>query len=244
VIPDKPATKEENGVWSMYEQVVKNKADENLKDWQSSEQFIKTLKQQANDVGINNMPVTKEDITKLSNKLSAKSEVMSSPHQSMAITPATNYISEQRVNFVPLYYQTKQYYCQPACAQMIAAWWGYSYTQDYIYTKMGGTNGDLYGIAPTSAKNWYFRSPSQGGIGAVRSYLSTDRTITTAKNDLDKGLSFHSLTQFHSRVCAGYLIYFDHSGQDCLYLNDPLYGQYWEALSGSPELQRIYVHFI
>lgn len=45
-VQDKPATKTELGVWSMYEQVSKDKVDENLKDWQKSEQFTKKLEQE------------------------------------------------------------------------------------------------------------------------------------------------------------------------------------------------------
>ena len=245
VIPDKHATETGPGVWSMYEQVSKNKIDENLKDWQSSEQLTKTLEQQANNMGINiNLPATEEDIKKLSNKLSASSKVISSPYNSKVISPATDYTSEQRVLYVPLYYQTKAYYCIPATAQMIAAWWGYSYTQDYIYQKMGGTNGNTTGIDPQHALAWYQLSRSNGGLGATRSYLSSDRTIIKAKSELDLGRSFDSLTLYHSRACAGYWVFYN-GGQDCLYINDPASSgsQYWEALSGSPEIQRIYVDF-
>jgi hypothetical protein len=236
VIPDKPTTEKENGVWSMYERVVKNKADENLKDWQSSEQFTKTLEQQANDIGINiNVPATEEDIKKLSNKISANSKI---------ISPAS---SSYSVYWLPvsLYTQQKAYYCVPATAQMIAAYWGYSYTQDNIYKKMGGTNGDTTGIYPQKAASWYALSRNSGGLGATRSYLSSDRTIIKAKQEIDYGRPFSSHTLTHCRACKGYWVFYDGSGTDCIFLNDPAGSgsQYWEAISGSPEAQRIYVVF-
>ncbi|MDW5548854.1 hypothetical protein [Methanosarcina sp.] len=52
VIPDQPATKTEPGVWSMYEKVVKNKIDENLKKWQNSDELVKSIEQAATDKGV------------------------------------------------------------------------------------------------------------------------------------------------------------------------------------------------
>lgn len=46
VIPDKPATEKEPGVWSMYEQRLKNGIDKNLKEWQKSDQLTKYIVQE------------------------------------------------------------------------------------------------------------------------------------------------------------------------------------------------------
>ncbi|WP_269850106.1 hypothetical protein [Methanosarcina horonobensis] len=64
-VQDKPATETELGVWSMYEQVSKDKIDENLKDWQKSEQFTKKFEQEINDIGIDiSAPITEENMKK------------------------------------------------------------------------------------------------------------------------------------------------------------------------------------
>jgi len=244
-VQDKPATETELGVWSMYEQVSKDKIDENLKDWQKSEQFTKKLEQEVNNIGIDiSAPISEENMKKLSNKLNTSSKVILSPYNSTVMLTTTD-TSTKTLLDVPLYVQEKNFYCVPATAKMIAAWHGYSYTQDYIYTKMGGTNGDTTGIAPTPALSWYKLSRSEGGLGATRSYKTTTRSFTKAISEINYYRPFNSLTSNHCRACAGYWSYPDNSGEDCLYINDPARnkGEYWEAVSGSPEGMRIYVIF-
>ncbi|AKB29000.1 GTPases - Sulfate adenylate transferase subunit 1 [Methanosarcina siciliae T4/M] len=47
----------------MYEQVSKEKMDENLNDWQKSEQFTEKLEQEVNNIGIDiSAPITEENI--------------------------------------------------------------------------------------------------------------------------------------------------------------------------------------
>lgn len=243
-VQDKPATETELGVWSMYEQVSKDKVDENLKDWQKSEQFTRTLEQEVNNIGIDiSAPITEENMKKLSNKQNICSKVISSPYNSTVMSTTTD-TSIKVLLDVGTYGQEKNFYCVPATAKMIAAWHGYSYTQDYIYQKMGGTNGDTTGIGPTAALSWYQKSRSEGGLGATRSYKTTTRSFTKAISEIDYYRPFNSLTSTHCRACAGYWSYPD-SGDDCLYINDPANGgsEYWEAVSGSPEGMRIYVIF-
>ena len=251
-VQDKPATKTELGVWSMYEQVSKDKVDENLKDWQKSEQFTKKLEQEINDIGIDiGEPITEENIKKLGNKLNTSSKVIPSPYNSTVMPTTTDSStkallsdSTQVLLDVPLYGQEKNFYCVPATAKMIAAWHGYSYTQDYIYQKMGGTNGDVIGIGPTKAEEWYKLSRSEGGLGATRSYKTTTLSFTKAMSEIDYYRPFNSITSSHCRACAGYWVFYD-SADDCLLINDPWNGgtDYWEAVSGSPEGMRIYVIF-
>jgi len=145
---------------------------------------------------------------------------------------------------VPIDGQEKRFYCVPATAKMIAAWHGYSYTQYYIYQKMGGTNGNTTGIGPTAALSWYKLSRSNGGLGATRSYKTTTLSFTKAMSEIDYNRPFASSTSNHCRACAGYWVFYD-SGEDCLLINDPANGgsDYWEAVSGSPEGLRIYVIF-
>ncbi len=160
-VQDKPATKTELGVWSMYEQVSKDKVDENLKDWQKSEQFTKKLEQEINDIGIDiGEPITEENIKKLGNKLNTSSKVIPSPYNSTVMPTTTDSStkallsdSTQVLLDVPLYGQEKNFYCVPATAKMIAAWHGYSYTQDYIYQKWVGQMVTLSELVPLRQKS-------------------------------------------------------------------------------------------
>lgn len=242
-VQDKPATYTEHGVWSMYEKIPKDKIDENVKDWQKSEQFTKTLEQEVNNIGIDiSAPITEENIKKLSNNINIGSKVILSTYNSTVMTTTTD-SSTKTLLSVPLYAQKKQFYCVPATAQMISAWHLYSFTQDYIYQKMGGTNGDTTGIAPTAALSWYKLSQSNGGLGATRSYKTTDLSFTKAISEIDLRRPFNSMTSNHCRACVGYWSYPD-SADDCLFINDPDGGvDYWEAVSNSPEGMRIYVIF-
>ena len=96
---DKPATETELGVWSMYEQVSKDKIDENLKDWQKNEQLTKKLEQEVNDIGIDiSAPITEENMKKLSNKLNTSSKVISSPYNSTVISNETEDIGVEETN--------------------------------------------------------------------------------------------------------------------------------------------------
>lgn len=103
---------------------------------------------------------------------------------------------------------------------------------------------DTTGIYPQKAASWYALSRNSGGLGATRSYKPSDRTITKAKQEIDYGRPFNSHTRYHCRACIGYWVFYDGSGTDCIFLNDPASsGPYWESVSGSPESQRIYVVF-
>jgi transcriptional regulator len=53
VVPDRPATETQLGVWSMYEQKLKkNGIDENLREWQKSDEFVKSIEKEAANKGI------------------------------------------------------------------------------------------------------------------------------------------------------------------------------------------------
>jgi hypothetical protein len=53
VVPDRPVTETELGVWSMYEQKLKkNGIDENLREWQKSDEFAKSIEKEAANKGI------------------------------------------------------------------------------------------------------------------------------------------------------------------------------------------------
>jgi hypothetical protein len=91
VVNDKPATKTEPGVWSMYEKKSKNEIDENLKKWQNSDELVKSIKQAASNNGINiDLPVTEENIEKLRN-----TTITSQTVQKTIAVPADDFTEEK-----------------------------------------------------------------------------------------------------------------------------------------------------
>ncbi|WP_229390891.1 GTPase - sulfate adenylate transferase subunit 1, partial [Methanosarcina sp. DH2] len=67
VVPDKPATETEPGIWSIYEQRLKNGIENNIKHWQKSDELVKSIEQAAATKGVSiNAAVTEENIKKLS----------------------------------------------------------------------------------------------------------------------------------------------------------------------------------
>lgn len=99
-VQDKPATYTEHGVWSMYEKISKDKIDENVKDWQKSEQFTKKLEQEVNNIGIDiSAPITEANIKKLSHKLNTSSKVISSPYNSTVMPTTTEDTEVEETNF-------------------------------------------------------------------------------------------------------------------------------------------------
>ncbi|MDQ1255329.1 MAG: hypothetical protein QG646_4608 [Euryarchaeota archaeon] len=66
VIPDKPATETESGIWSIFDRRLQNGVDENLKSWQASDQFVKSVEQEVADKGICiSVPVKLDDYLNL-----------------------------------------------------------------------------------------------------------------------------------------------------------------------------------
>jgi len=217
VIPDEPVTETKRGIWSVYEQRLKNGIDENLKNWQESDNLTKYIEQEATNIGINiSTPITEEQMEKLSGNL--------------VITASTKTLN------VPLYGGEKTYYCAPATGQMIAKYYGVSHTQDYIYGIMGATtpNG-----ATNSQQLTYYKS-SQGLAKTGSIIASTPFTFTNAVNEINSNRPFKSGILGHARVCVGY--YYD-TGEQLLALNDPSplgSGSYQLEAYGS-EVNRIYV---
>jgi len=52
VVPDRPATETEFGVWSMYEQKLKNGLNKNLREWKKSDEFTKSIEKEMANKGI------------------------------------------------------------------------------------------------------------------------------------------------------------------------------------------------
>ncbi len=62
VIPDRPATETESGIWSIFDRRLQNGLEENLKSWQASDQLSKSVEQEVADKGICiSVPVTLDD---------------------------------------------------------------------------------------------------------------------------------------------------------------------------------------
>lgn len=183
-VPDRPATKTHFGVWSIYEKISKNKIDVNLKKWQSSDELTKSIEQAANNNGINiNLPVSKEDIKKLSS--------------GTAIVATT---IEKDLGTPTVYLQRKTYYCQPASAQMLTKYYRDTKpSQDSIYSMMDG-------IAPNGVSNEkaliYYRASN--GLNKPNSYNSSDVTFNKAVTEINNYRPFMSGTSTHARVCRGY----------------------------------------
>jgi len=62
VIPDRPATETDPGIWSIFDRRLQNGVEENLKSWQASDQLTKSIEQEAASKGICiSVPVTLDD---------------------------------------------------------------------------------------------------------------------------------------------------------------------------------------
>lgn len=227
VVPDKPATETQRGVWSMYGKISKNQMDENLKKWQSSDELTKSLEQTATGKGVNiNVPVTEENIKKLSgNTTIAANNVKNN------FSPAS---TVQKTLSVSDFQQDNWYFCQPASAQMISAYYNVGYSQNYIYGLMGG-------VFPNRVDNdhalLYYKSSS--GLNKPHSWDTTSVDYSTAVTEINYNRPYMSGIDGHARVCRGYK--YDSSSQ-YLYINDPWLTTlfpYWEAWG--TEIDRICV---
>lgn len=221
-VRDKPATETEHGVWSMYDQILKNGKDNNLKEWQKSDQLTKSIEQAAANKGVNiNVAVTEENIKKLSG--------------SAAITAS---ISKKLG--VPLRGQENDVWCGPACIQMISLYYGYpTPTQKSIYYYFPW--GDPYprsGLSPDDMIEWAEVKWGKNGR------LTNSCIFNDAKKEIDSYRPFYSMTTNHYRVCQGYLI---QNGYNYLYINDPMpVGSKGtpkiESTTSGTEKQRIYIY--
>jgi hypothetical protein len=231
VIPDKPATETQRGVWSMYEEISKNQIDENLKKWQSSDELIKSIEQAAADKGVNiSQPISEKNIEKLDN-----TTIATTTDQKCLVTPLDG-TSSELVLSVPFDSQTTLYYCGPASAQMISSYYGVSHSQNYIYNMMGGSNSQ--GVTPQGEVNYY---KSSNGLNKVHSSTTQTFSFNAAVAEIGNWRPFGSETYSHARVCCGYS---NNGGIDeYLYIQDPYppyIGQtYWEAYGN--EYDRVYV---
>ncbi|MDD3901943.1 MAG: C39 family peptidase [Dysgonamonadaceae bacterium] len=220
VVPDKPITETKPGVCSIYEQKSKNEIDENLKEWQKSDELTKSIEHAATNKGVNiSLPVTEEDIKKLSDDLT------------VVATSTSKYLD------TILYGQENDHYCAPACGQMIAKYYGVTHTQNFIYQKMGpgyDTGGNVYN---KNQLNYY---QSSTGLNKPHSTYVTAFTFDQAISEINYNRPFVSIRDSHSRVCSGYL---NDYPDRYLAIDDPLpenYGYSYMEEFGSEDY-RVYV---
>ncbi|AKB17879.1 MULTISPECIES: C39 family peptidase [unclassified Methanosarcina] len=180
IVEDEPATETESGIWSIYEHRLKNGTEENLKDWQKSDQLTKYIEQEATDKGIDiNVPITKDKIQKLIDDSVIK------------------LVTSKTLN-VPLYGQEASDYCAAASGKMIAKYYNVDHTQTHIYEMMdeGGVIDDqIY---------YYVTSIFEGGLGKTGTFDDGTPIFSQLKSKINNYRPVVSLIPGHVRVCRGY----------------------------------------
>ena len=219
-VQDKPVTETEFGdlgVWSIYEAILENDVEENLKEWKKSDNFTKSIEQAATNKGVNiNVAVTEENIKKLIGDAAI-----------MAITSGD--VS------VPLFTQETIYYCVPTSIQMLCEYFNIptsTPSQTYIYNYLDGV--PPAGLTYYDIEEWvediWDKTPT------VRTSALSNIDVVT---EIDNERPFFSLISGHCRVCRGYL---NQGGYFYLHINDPEGGNlYYERTYGGPEVGRVYV---
>ncbi|AKB29675.1 GTPases - Sulfate adenylate transferase subunit 1 [Methanosarcina siciliae T4/M] len=226
-VEDKPATETEPGVWSMYEMKWENGVEENLKEWEKSDQLTKSIEQAAANKGVNiNAAVTEENIEKLS---------------ADAVTPKASGITLP----VTKRGQENDVYCGCACCQTIGEYICDIYrTQDYIYDfqEWHDHNNLSGGLSISDAVGYCYYTQQQGGLG--QRGTDDDYTLSSmdAVGEINNNRPFMSLIKGHFRLCYGYL---SSGSLVYMYIIDPKpvgSGSYTiERCGANNEVARIYV---
>ncbi|MGB9132509.1 MAG: C39 family peptidase [Methanosarcina sp.] len=208
-VQDKPATETELGVWSMYDQILKNGKDNNLKEWQKSDELSNSIEQAAVNKGVNiNLVVTEENMNKLS-------------------TDAVITASASKKLGVPLRGQERDIYCGEASIQMISLYYGKpTPSQKSIYDYFFDPEDEPAG--PNPSEMIYWAKNKWGKTGLLTSSCTSSGAIT----EINSYRPFYSMIPGHYRVCQGYLI---QNGYTYLYINDPMP----VGSSGTPKIERI-----
>lgn len=232
-VQDKPATETEAGIWSMYDKILTNGKDNNLKEWQKSDQLTKSIEQTAFNNGVNiNAVVSKENIKKLSGELVV-------PNSFDGKILDINGIGQERGVF-----------CGPACIQMLCNYYNKPtpiptqeviYWGDGLWTWSDEDHEHPYrsGISPGDIEKWAKYRWGKTGTHTTRIFNSD--ALTEIENDRP----FFTMVPNHFRICKGYI---NQDGYFYLRLNDPqpvgsTYGTpgKLERTYGSAEVQRIYI---
>lgn len=220
-VQDKPVTDTEPGVWSMYEQRLKNGVEENLKEWEKCENYTKSVEQAAVNKGINiSTVVTEENIKKLSSNAAIA-------------TVTSGDISVTHLG------QETDYYCIPTSIRMLSMYFNKptpipSQTSIYNYLEGVPPVGLTYGDIEDWVEDKWDKTPT------VRTSALYNIDAVT---EIDNERPFFSMISGHCRVCRGYLY---EDGYFYLHINDPWpvgsSGRVrYECTYGGPEVGRVYV---
>lgn len=212
IIPDKEPGADRIGVWSIYERLSEANKSKHIAEWNKDDKYVSFVNEKAKTMGIEN----------LAQRTLSENELSSLKKQGIGITAT----SEKILN-VPQYYQENSKGCCVASAQMIAAYYGVSHTQDHIASIMGC--GVTVGCNPDQ-ELVYYRGATPDGLGKTQSWSDSTPTWLENKNSINQDKPLRSATPTHCRVSRGWREYTNIFGtlkQD-IYKNDPLWGTSWE----------------
>lgn len=229
IIPDKEPGADKIGVWSIYNHIPKENISQNVAQWNRDDKYVSFVIEKANSIGIVN----------LTQKPLSENELTSLEKQGIGILTDTSKTLD-----VPLYGQSNSYRCCVASAQMIAAYYGVSHTQDHIASVMGC--GNTSGCIP-SQELTYYKGAAPNGLGKTQSWDDTTPTWLENKNSIDQNKPLRSGTPTHCRVSRGWKQTTDIWGNPVyqIYINDPYPGwlprTYWENWGDVTHADDIYV---
>ncbi len=216
IVPDKKPGADRIGVWSIYESIPKEKKSQRITEWNRDDKYVSFVMEKANSIGIGN----------LTQRILSENELKSLEKQGIGVIAT----SSKTLN-VPLYAQSNSYRCCVASAQMIAAYYGVSHTQDHIASVMGC--GNTSGCNPDQELVYYKGTPPNG-LGKTNSYTDYYPTFETNRYEINFDRPLRSGTPTHCRVSRGYEEYIDIWGNVVrnIYINDPypvwIGRTYWE----------------
>src|SRR5665648_271223 len=232
IIPDKKPEADKIGVWSIYEKISEEsdeKKSQRIDEWNNDDKYVSFMKKKANSINIDIMAkkaLSDDDLTNIG-------------LQGIGILATSSKTLD-----VPLYKQSNSVRCCVASAQMIAAYYGASHTQDHIANGMGcgDTGGCNYNQELT-----YYKGAGPGGLDMPQSFINSSPTWLMNKNSIDIGEPLRSGTPTHCRVARGWKQYTNIWGNEVyqIYINDPfgLFSgrTYWETWDDVTHADDIYV---
>lgn len=210
----------------MYDKILTNGKENNLKEWQKSDELAKSIEQTAANKGVNiNAAVTEENIKKLSS-------------DAIVLGSFTGKILD--INGIG---QENQYWCGPACIRMVCKYYNKPTpipTQYSIYYYFPwGDPEPRSGLAAEDIVKWAKNKWGKTGT------IATSFSNSVAISEIENNRPFFSMIPNHFRLCRGYIV---QDGYTYLRLNDPMpvgstYGNpgLLERTYGSSEMKRVYV---
>ena len=220
IIPNRKPEAEGIGVWSLYESIPEEEKSQRIAEWEKNDKFVSSVTEKAKSLGIVDLTakaLSEEELKSLEEQIGGD--------------------RGQTVLGVPLYGQTNDFRCCVASAQMIAAWYFVTHTQDHIAGVMGCGDGSL---CWPDQELLYYKGARPDGLGKVGSFTDYSPTFDEAKTEISHARPFRSSVPYHCRVCIGYRTY-----PEQLRINDPWPENqgdaYWENWEGVTHTHNIYV---